>query len=39
MVWLSRGAPREIAEIEAQMKLPFTGRRDRELVDRYREKP
>ncbi|MDB4880575.1 MAG: hypothetical protein JWL60_2021 [Gemmatimonadetes bacterium] len=41
MVWLSRAAPREIAEIEAQMRLPFTGPapRDRELVDRYREKP
>jgi len=41
MVWLSRGAPREIAEIEAQMKVPFTGPspRDRELVDRYRTAP
>ena len=41
MIWLSRGAPREIAEVEAQMKVPFTGPapRDRERVDRYREKP
>jgi Xaa-Pro aminopeptidase len=39
MVWLSRGVPRDIVEIEAHMKLPFTGpaKRDRELVDRYRE--
>lgn len=39
MEWLSKGAPREIPEIEAQMKLPWTGpaKRDRELVDRYRE--
>jgi Xaa-Pro aminopeptidase len=41
MVWLSKDAPREIAEVEAQMKIPFTGpaKRDRELVDRYKEKP
>ena len=40
-IWLSRGAPREIGEIEAQMALPFTGpsKRDREMVDRYREHP
>jgi Xaa-Pro aminopeptidase len=39
MEWLSKGSPREIAEIEAQMRLPWTGpaKRDRELVDRYRE--
>jgi len=38
MEWLSRGVPREMAEVEAQMKLPWTGpaKRDRELVDRYR---
>jgi Xaa-Pro aminopeptidase len=37
--WLSRGAPREIVDVEAQMKLPFTGpaKRDRELVDQYKE--
>jgi Xaa-Pro aminopeptidase len=41
IVWLSKGAPREIAEVEAQMKIPFTGpaKRDRELVDQYKEKP
>ncbi len=41
MEWLSRAAPREMAEVEAQMKIPFPGPapRDRELVDQYREKP
>ena len=41
MVWLSKDAPREIAEVEAQMRIPFTNPapRDRERVDRYREKP
>jgi hypothetical protein len=31
--------PRDIPEIEARMQLPFTGpaKRDRDLVDRYRE--
>jgi Xaa-Pro aminopeptidase len=39
MEWLSKSVPREIPEIEAQMRLPWTGpaKRDRELVDRYRE--
>ena len=39
MEWLSRGAPREITEIEAQMKLPFTGpaKRNSEIVGRYRD--
>ena len=38
MEWLSKGAPREIADVEAQMKLPWTGpaKRDRDMVDRYR---
>jgi Xaa-Pro aminopeptidase len=38
--WVSRGAPREIAEIEALMKAGSTGPapRDRALVERYRAK-
>lgn len=36
--WLSRGAPREIAEIEALMATPYTGPapRDAATVERYR---
>ena len=39
--WLSRGAPREIAEIEALMREPWTGPspRNAEMVEWYREKP
>ena len=39
MVWLSQGLPREIADIEALMKMPFTGpaRRNSEIVERYRQ--
>ena len=38
---LSAGAPREIAELEALIKAGSTGpaKRDKEMVDRYREKP
>jgi len=38
---LSAGAPREIAELEALMKAGSTGpaRRDKEMVDRYRQNP
>jgi Xaa-Pro aminopeptidase len=37
--WLSRGAPREIAEIEALMREPWTGPspRDRATVEGYRD--
>ncbi len=37
--WLSRGAPREIDEIEALMRKPYTGpaARDASLVERYRD--
>lgn len=36
--WLSRGAPREIAEVEALMAAPYTGPapRDSATVERYR---
>ena len=36
--WLSRGAPREILELEALMKAGSTGpaKRNREIVERYR---
>ena len=39
--WLSRGAPREIAEIETLMKAGSSGpaKRNRELVERYRKNP
>lgn len=35
--WLSRGAPREIDEIEAAMRVPYTGpaERDGAVVERY----
>ena len=38
--WLSRGAPREIAEIEAAMAQPWTGpsARSAEMVDWYRRR-
>ena len=38
---LSAGAPREIAELEALMKAGSTGpaKRDKEIVDRYRQNP
>ncbi len=38
---LSAGAPREIAELEALMKAGSTGpaKRDREMVERYRQQP
>jgi Xaa-Pro aminopeptidase len=38
---LSAGAPREIAELEALMKAGSTGpaKRNREIVDRYRQQP